>query len=504
MPNPLIGIGTVANDGTGDPLRTGFQKINRLPNPDSTVNAASGDYSGTVEQKITAAIAAAALAGSKYVNVPQSMLPYNASLVTFNNAVRMIGEGINPAQFSLRAYGATGDGVANDTTSINAALNAAAALSVGGGVGDAVVYAAPGVYGITSQIIIPYGVILRGDNTRSCEIKALSGFPASTALVRLGPANSGQIFNCRLDSISVNCNGVTGAIGVYATDLQDQCGCINVLCRNYTTKGIFWDASAGVVGSINRAILQDIECYSTLGGAGTIGVHIKGPVQWPLRMMGISCESPTVPGDQGILVENGTFFVGPDIYAGFYTDAVKFTNNAFGGAIGVTGNTCTNVLTHGGKVFGIGIYRAGGTNTINDTTGPDSQITGQVGIYTDGGDASPTQAGFVSGRGVVSTQRTNAALGAGNNNNYSVFSRGTARLSAAGGGSTITGIVADVAGMRLRIINVSANTLTISNNDVNSSAANRILTVTGANIALAQNQWVDLEYDGTSAIWRAR
>src|SRR5690349_14289554 len=124
MPNPLINIGTAVGDGTGTPgPRTWSQLINRLPNADSTINAGSGDYAGTTEAKITLAIADAVLQGKKYVWVPQSMLPYNASLVTFNTAVQMIREGGDPSTWDVMAYGAAGDGVTDDTIAINAADN---------------------------------------------------------------------------------------------------------------------------------------------------------------------------------------------------------------------------------------------------------------------------------------------------------------------------------------------------------------------------------------------
>ena len=127
----LINIGAAVGDGTGTPgPRTWSQFINRLPNPTSTINADSGDYSGTTEQKITAAIAAAAAAGAKYVFVPQSMLPYNASLVTFNSAIKMTREGGPSHAYDVMAYGADpaqASGAAANAASFNAAITAAAA-----------------------------------------------------------------------------------------------------------------------------------------------------------------------------------------------------------------------------------------------------------------------------------------------------------------------------------------------------------------------------------------
>src|SRR6266849_1382248 len=94
MPNPLINIGGAPNDKTGELGPRGWlQKINRLSNPDNTVNPLSGDYSGTYEQKITAAIGDALATGKKYCWITQS---YTPSLVTFNTAIRMVREGGDP------------------------------------------------------------------------------------------------------------------------------------------------------------------------------------------------------------------------------------------------------------------------------------------------------------------------------------------------------------------------------------------------------------------------
>src|SRR6267142_18164 len=131
MPQPLINIGAAINDGTGElGPRAWLQKLNRLPNPDSTVNPLSGDYAGTYEQKITAAIADGVATGKKYCWITQ---PYNASLVTFNNAMQMIREGGNPNEYDAQAYGAVGDGVTSDTYSFAAAIRAASLSPVNGG-----------------------------------------------------------------------------------------------------------------------------------------------------------------------------------------------------------------------------------------------------------------------------------------------------------------------------------------------------------------------------------
>jgi len=83
----------------------------------------------TKEQMINAAIQYAASTGKSRVFIPSSMLPYNASLVTFNTAVKLVTEkNQNDSVIDVRAYGAVGDG-SDETAKILAALQAGAAAN---------------------------------------------------------------------------------------------------------------------------------------------------------------------------------------------------------------------------------------------------------------------------------------------------------------------------------------------------------------------------------------
>ena len=77
----------------------------------------------TNEQKITNAIASAVADGMLYVFIPGSMLPYNATLVTFNSAIKLTCEGSNPADYDVRAYGADSKGLVDATAAMQAAHN---------------------------------------------------------------------------------------------------------------------------------------------------------------------------------------------------------------------------------------------------------------------------------------------------------------------------------------------------------------------------------------------
>lgn len=157
---PQINLGTVANDGTGSPLRTGGQYINQYGQlGDKIVNAAFyKTASNTIEAAISLAIvAAAALGAGAAVWVPASMLPYTASLVTFNSAVRMTREGGRPDTYDVRAYGAAGNLIADDRLSIVAAQAAAQAVN------GASVYFPVGNYTTSDYIDVGQGTIWVGD-----------------------------------------------------------------------------------------------------------------------------------------------------------------------------------------------------------------------------------------------------------------------------------------------------------------------------------------------------
>jgi hypothetical protein len=157
--------GNIANDGTGSTLRDGGLKIDQFGLlSDKTVDAAFyKTASNTNEQAITNAITDCVNKGYGYVRVGAGMLPYNASLVTFNNLVIMLGEGCLTGAnlFDSRAYGAqgvstAGGGVASDVA-INAAISAASGFQGGG-----IVLLPPGNIRLDAPINLKANVSIRG------------------------------------------------------------------------------------------------------------------------------------------------------------------------------------------------------------------------------------------------------------------------------------------------------------------------------------------------------
>lgn len=184
MAQQVVNIGITVNDDTGDPLRTAFGKLNDnftevYALQSQTINAGSNDFAGagSNENKISAAIAAAVLLGVPRVAVPAVMLPYDASLVVFDTSVQMVREGGSFDTYDVRAYGAGGDGVDNDTDEIQACLNAVIALQspdmqVAPATGAAGAYSGTmpdvffpmGSYKITSELNAPSYCNVRSEN----------------------------------------------------------------------------------------------------------------------------------------------------------------------------------------------------------------------------------------------------------------------------------------------------------------------------------------------------
>ena len=157
-----IDLGQAANDGTGDTLRTAFDKVNDNFGElygliSETINAAA--YPGaTSEISIQAAIDVATATSAERVFVPSSMLPYDGSAITFDPNVQMVREGGVDTQYDILAYGAATGG-SDVTPAVNAAV--AAAVAAGGGV----VFSPPGFwYFLTTPTTLAgtLGIIFRG------------------------------------------------------------------------------------------------------------------------------------------------------------------------------------------------------------------------------------------------------------------------------------------------------------------------------------------------------
>lgn len=240
----LIGLGVTPDDHTGDTLRAGGQKLNDWQTSTSsrTFFAGAATYTGTIEQRITLCIAAAAAfqainPGPVQVLVPQTMLPYNASLVTFNPAVKMLCEGGNPVWWDCRAYGAAFDGTTDDTTAINQAILAATAS----GTKSPVVYHPGGVARI--NVVSTWALAIAGGPVHLFGAPgATVQFPPTLAVGEMLRVNTspgtqlgGAGARITIEGITFDANGLKTGSGVRCFNTKDV-----LITRNRFT-GFGWD-----------------------------------------------------------------------------------------------------------------------------------------------------------------------------------------------------------------------------------------------------------------------
>lgn len=148
----------------------------------STYNAALFDPGGSKESQIQAAINAASADGISRVYVPQALLPYNSSKISFIFPVRMVREGGDWTRFDVKAYGATGDGVTDDQVAFK---GAAGGSSVSGGI----VFMPAATYMVSKPIFWPQGTTILGDGRGVTVVKRIA------SSVTNGSANlSGAVF----------------------------------------------------------------------------------------------------------------------------------------------------------------------------------------------------------------------------------------------------------------------------------------------------------------------
>lgn len=204
-------IPIVTNAGDNKLLPVSEARTAIGPGYSSTVNAYN-EAGITREIKIQAAITRAISTGAARVFVPTSMLPYDASLITFNAAVQMVREGGDLLSYDAQAYGAAGDGIQNDTVAIQASITA---MPLDSGYW----LLPPGEYLTTAAVVFPrhffnstvvFAGRIRNDTTdgvlfqdlQECEIRGLSvwTYPFDAwAVDRAGVRISGYMVGCTLD-----------------------------------------------------------------------------------------------------------------------------------------------------------------------------------------------------------------------------------------------------------------------------------------------------------------
>jgi pectate lyase-like protein len=148
-----------------------------------TLNAATfGTGADSTESRIQAAIDAAAGGGISRVYVPANMYPYSASSISFIYSVRMVREGGDWSRYDAFAYGAVGDGTADDTDELKA-------LAAASGASGGIAFIPAGTYSVRSTVYWRQNTMVLGDGRGVTVISR-----RSTSVTQAHPNNTCAIF----------------------------------------------------------------------------------------------------------------------------------------------------------------------------------------------------------------------------------------------------------------------------------------------------------------------
>lgn len=183
-----------------------------------------------------------------------------------------------------------------------------------------------------------------------------------------------------------------------------------------------------------------------------------------------------------------------------------------GGSTGATDNAILRANGTGGSTVQSSTVTISDTSTISTTSGNLNIDTASGGgVYL--GSSGESASALVFNRrlnvfGFALPQSTLAQITA-NQNNYTIADNNSVMRLSSDASRDITGIVVshgtaitNADGEWLQLINVGSNNIVLKNQDANSTAANRLLTSTGADVTLGANEVANLFYDATTSRWR--
>jgi hypothetical protein len=207
----------VFTDIDGQPLENGKIYVG-LPNVDTVANPVTVFWDEALTVPATQPIATiggypsnAGVASPFYASQPYSLVVQNKNGTQVHSAPSAAEVG---SPVSVKDYGAQGDGSTDDTSSIQAAINAV------GAAGGGTVYFPSGTYKITTTLFVRYnGVTLAGDSEGSTTIGAGTDFVGSggsipNTMVQFNDHTAaGKLFHLGMRDLTINSIAFTAGPG---------------------------------------------------------------------------------------------------------------------------------------------------------------------------------------------------------------------------------------------------------------------------------------------------
>lgn len=161
-----------------------------------------------------------------------------------------------------------------------------------------------------------------------------------------------------------------------------------------------------------------------------------------------------------------------------------------------------NILAATVQLFSTVVSVGGGRGVLgiaDATTAPTSSPAGGGILYSSAGFLRWVNSGGVDA--ILSPQQAAVTAVNGNNNNLVIDRAGLVRITGPTAAFTITGIAGGYAGRKVTIYNSTGQNMSFTDEDANSTAANRIRTMIGLAETSVGESTATLEYDATAARW---
>jgi hypothetical protein len=219
-----------------------------------------------------------------------------------------------------------------------------------------------------------------------------------------------------------------------------------------------------------------------LGTTDAIDLHIRTKDVEHIAItkggyMGVDTMSPASPLD---VIRNAP--------SGYGTAVFRTLTSGYGAEIGGVGSYSTY-----GAIRGVNSSGATADLYFNSTL--PGGVDGNVSIAN----TAPNTKLDVSGD--LALRRYDTTAVSGNNNNFSTNGYSFVRISSASAAFTITGLSGGADGKILILYNATTQNMTIANASSSSTAANEILTMSGASVSTVGAGCAEFIYSGTDTKW---
>jgi hypothetical protein len=287
---------------------------------------------------------------------------------------------------SVKDFGAVGDGVADDTAAIQAAITYAAS-TINGAAGMEV-FLPTGTYLISSRIALPNRVGLRGANGRGTVIKPHSSFADSYMF----HASNGVIsmFGSYLADMYIDARGKNMTAVVWSQAWQETCGMYKVSMQfdGTTNYGVY--LTDGYGGSsfchFDQCEIFSDSTFATAAGILVDQISVVGGFMFNLTNTSITGSvTNTLPS--GIRMVNDSLILNT-YHCEYVTNMVSMSGVGGLQANTITGsfNLVTNVIKletgFTGRLSLNNIIPNGATNVVNDAATSRSIVAAETGIVS--------------------------------------------------------------------------------------------------------------------------